>query len=201
KPLASLLVGKTTNVRLEGDPRVFATANLRRFALVKETKLWRDRTIVSMPPETLDRVAIAYPGGQTVTVGKEAAPAPAPAKGGKTLPKSRDKWVVKDGQSAIGGAIDETLPGGIGSALTRLEADDFVETPDLPAEGLDKPRTTVTAFAKDGSSKTLLIGKDDGQITYVMLKDGPRVWKAHKYDADKFPPSAARWRDNQLMKH
>ncbi len=58
----------------------------------------------------------------------------------------------------------------------------------------------MTAFAKDGSSKTLLIGKDDGQTTFVMLKDNPRVWKAHKYDADKFPTSAAQWRDKVLMK-
>lgn len=202
KPLATLLLGKTTNARVEGDPRVFATANLRRFALVKETKLWRDRTIVEMPGETLDHVAVAYPNGQTVVVGKEAAPPPEPApdKDAKPLPKSPDKWVVKDGQAAIGGGLDESLPGGIGSALTRLEADDFVETPDLPAEGLDKPRTTVTAFAKDGSSKTLLIGKDDGQITYVMLKDGTRVWKAHKYDADKFPTSAIQWRDKVFLK-
>src|SRR5215470_5397387 len=78
KPLATLLLGKTTNARVEGDPRVFATANLKRFALVKEAKLWRDRTIVSMPNETLERVEIAYPNGQTIVVGKEAAPPSAP---------------------------------------------------------------------------------------------------------------------------
>src|SRR5262249_35350165 len=32
KPLATLLLGKTTNARVEGDPRVFATANLKRYA-------------------------------------------------------------------------------------------------------------------------------------------------------------------------
>ena len=202
KPLATLLLGKTTNARVEGDPRVFATANLKRYALVKDTKLWRDRTILEMPADALDHVSVAYPSGQTVVVAKEAPPAAEPDKDGKTppAPKAPDKWAVKEGQAAIGGAIDETLPGGIGSVLTRLEADDFVEKPDLPAEGLDHPRTTVTAFAKDGSSKTLLIGKDDAQITYVMLKDGTRVWKAHKYDADKFPTSAIQWRDKVFLK-
>src|SRR5262249_25587108 len=102
KPLATLLLGKTTNARIDGDPRVFATANLKRFALVKETKLWRDRTILEMPSDSLDHVAVAYPGGQTVVVGKEAPPAAEPDKDGKPTPKAPDKWVVKEGQAAIG---------------------------------------------------------------------------------------------------
>src|SRR5215470_15998189 len=36
KPLATLLVGKTTNVRVEGEPRVYSTVNMKRYALVKE---------------------------------------------------------------------------------------------------------------------------------------------------------------------
>src|SRR5262249_48183072 len=169
KPLATLLLGKGQNARIEGDPRVFATANLKRFALVKDAKMWRDRTIVEMPADSLERVTVAYPSGQKIEVAKEAAPAPAPGPDGKVPPKAPDKWVVTDGQAAVGGALDESLPGGAAAALGRLEADDFVETPDLKAEGLDAPRTTVTATGKGGSSKTLLIGKDDGQVTYVTL--------------------------------
>src|SRR5262249_16880643 len=73
---------------------------------------------------------------------------------------------------------------------------------DLTADksGLDKPRMTIVATAKDGASKSLVVGKDDGQSTWVKLADGPRVWKIHKYEVDRFPSSPVQWRDKAILK-
>src|SRR5262249_22176470 len=66
--------------------------------------------------------------------------------------------------------------------------------------GLLSPRLTAIATLTDGSTRTLLIGSDAGQSTYAMLKDSPRIWKIHKYEAERFPSSPAQWRDKTIVK-
>ena len=206
KPLATLLIGKTTNLRLEGDPRVFSTVNLKRYALVKEPRMFRDRVVAEVANDSLDKVTLEYPAGAKIVVAREPQPqppAPEVKDGDKAPPapaKVPDKWVVKEGAGDVGGAVDEALAQNVASALSRLEADDFADAAPAATTGLDKPRTVVTAVAKDGATRTILIGKDEGQSTYAKLKDGARIWKLRKYDADRFPASAAQWRDKVIVR-
>jgi hypothetical protein len=202
--LGTLLVGKTvstsTNVRIEGDPKVYSTVDLKRFALDKDVKMWRDRSVLALPADKLDHVELDYPAAKMVV--RKEAPASQPARpDGKPAPKAPDKWIVTEGQDKIGGALDDSVPTGLVSTLARLEADDFVDggTAD-DKNGLAHPRVTVTATTTDGATKTLLVGLDDGATTYAMLKDGPRIWKLHKYEADRFPTSPAQWRDKTIVK-
>jgi hypothetical protein len=197
--LATIQVGKTGNVRLGDSPEVWSTSGLRRFALVKDVKMWRDRSILSFAQDKLDTIEVAYADGVKVAVKREQPTAPPAAPdAGPPPPPPPAKWVLVDGKDKIGGALDETLALNLSASLARLEASDFPT--DAAKAGLDKPRMTVTVTLTDKTQKQLLVGADDGQDTYVKLVGGDRVWKTHKYDADRIPSSPANWRDKTLVR-
>ncbi len=203
-PLATLIVGKTTNVRLDGDPRVYSTANLKRFALVKEVKAWRDRQILDAPVDEIDRLEVVYPSGSVVAK-KETPPAPAsdPQADPKAPPPPAPagKWVLLEGADKLGGTLDENVPLELASTLARLMADDFAEGTVTPAAaGLEPPRATVKVTRKDGKTSTLLVGKEEEQKVYVKLAETPRIWKINKWEADRIPSSPAQWRDKTIAR-
>jgi hypothetical protein len=205
QPLATLLLGKGTNVRVGDAPQVWAVADLRRFNLVREPKQWRDREILHLPKDKLDRVTVATAKG-TVTVKREPAPAPpAPEAPAGSEPKPAkppgpDKWTVVEGQDKVGGDLDVTMPQGIASLLERLDADEFPDAVTDAAAGLDTPASTVTAHLTDGTKRIILVGKDEGDHTFVKLQDAPRIWKIRKLDGERLKKGPAQWRDKQVAK-
>jgi len=106
--------------------------------------------------------------------------------------------VLVSDKDKIGGTLDESQALNLGASLARLEASDFAT--DASKAGLDKPRMTVTVTLTDKTQKQLLIGADEGQDTYVKLAGGERVWKIHKYEADRIPPSPKNWRDKTIVR-
>jgi uncharacterized protein DUF4340 len=206
KPIVTLLVGKTSNVRIDGDPRVWSTANLQRYNLVKEAKLWRDRQIMDIPADKMDRLEVAYPAA-TIVAKRESPPAPPPdpkadpKKPAPPPPSGPDKWTVISGADKIGGAVDENAALELASTISHLTADDFA--PDgttAAAAGLEPPVAQVTVTPKEGAARTLLLGKVEGEDAYVKLKDGARIWKIHKWEAERIPSSPAQWRDKVVLK-
>jgi hypothetical protein len=204
KPLATLLVGKTSNVRLEGDPRVWSTTNLKRWSLVKDVKLWRDRQIMDFPVDQVDTVAVAYPGGAQVVAKREVPPPPAaePGKDAGAPPAAAgpDKWTLVAGGDKLGGELDANVPLELAGALARMHGDEIVDDAKPEATGLDAPRATVTVTLKDKKTHVLQVGKQDGTMTYVKLADQARVWKIQKYEAERIPASPAQWRDKTIVK-
>jgi len=201
KALVTIQLGKTSNVRIGDAPQVWSTNNLKRFALVRETKMWRDRTIFSFQQDQIDTIEADY-GGTKVAVKREAPPPP-PAAGpdaGPPPPPAPPKWAVTAGQDRMGGPLDDNLMVNLASSLGRLEASDFPTDAAPEKTGLDKPRTTLTVTLTDKTQKQLLIGKDEGQDTYAKLATGDRVWKIHKYEADRIPVSPANWRDKTVVR-
>jgi uncharacterized protein DUF4340 len=209
KPLVTLLVGKTTNVRLENDPRVWTTSGLRRWDLVREPKMWRDRDIAKVETAKLDRVELVYADGAKLVVKREppAPPASQPASSAADpsappppAPDATDKWTLLEGSDRVGGKMDPNIAVNLAAALSRVEADDFVPDPKPEATGFDHPRATVTAFLKDGGNQVaLVLGKTEGDSTYIKRGDGDRVWKIHNYDADRLAMSPPQWRDKTLL--
>lgn len=206
QPVAALLIGKTSNVRLDGDPRVWSTANLKRWALAKEARLWRDRKVVDFPVDQVETIAVAYPAGK-VAVKKEAPPAPppaAPSADGKAPPPSSpgpsgpDKWSLVEGEALIGGALDPNVAVDLAGTLGRLTAED-VAAADAKT-GLDAPRARITATLKDGKTQTLLLGAADGKNAYVKVDGQDRVWTIQKFEADRLPATPAAWRDKTVVK-
>jgi hypothetical protein len=202
KPLTVLLLGKTSNVRVGDDPKVWSTGNLKRYVLVRDTKMWRDREIVKYEMDKLDKLECDYDGDVKVAAHREPPAAPASSDPSKPAPYAGpDKWSLVLGADKIGGAVDENVALNMSSSMARLEASDFVPEDAKPdVTGLDHPRVTVIVTLKDGSTKTVQIGKEEGQDVYVKRPDSPRVWKIHKYEADRIPMSASSWRDKTVMK-
>lgn len=202
KALATLLVGKTSNVRLDGDPRVFSTANLKRWALVKEPKMWRDRHIVDVPVDTIDRIEVAYPAGKVVAK-KDRPPAAPPSPDPKAPPPmpAPATWALVEGAGLLGGTLDGNVPLELANTLARLTADDFADDKTAAASvGLDPPLGRVTVTTTDGKSIVVLVGKADEQKTYVRLDGGTRIWTVQKYEADRIPSSPAQWRDKTVVR-
>jgi hypothetical protein len=200
KALVTIQLGKTSNVRVGDAPQVWSTAGLKRFALVREPKMWRDRTIFAFQQDQIDTLEVDY-AGTKVAVKREAPPPPAtPPDAGPPPPPAPPKWVVTAGQDRMGGPLDDSVVVNLASSLGRLEASDFPTDTSPEKTGLDKPRATLTVTLTDKTQKQLLIGKDDGQDTYAKLAGGDRVWKIHKYEADRIPVSPANWRDKVVAR-
>jgi hypothetical protein len=132
-------------------------------------------------------------------VKREAPPAPpASPDAGPPPPPPPAHWVLQSDKDKIGGTLDESQALNLGASLARLEASDFAT--DASKAGLDKPRMTVSVTLADKTQKQLLIGADEGQDTYVKLAGGDRVWKIHKYEADRIPSSPKNWRDKTIVR-
>jgi uncharacterized protein YpmB len=108
--------------------------------------------------------------------------------------------VVTAGQDRIGGPLDDSVVVNLASSLGRLEASDFPTDTTPEKTGLDKPRATLTVTLTDKTQKQLLLGKDEDKDTYAKLASGDRVWKIHKYEADRIPVSPANWRDKVVAR-
>ncbi len=198
KAIVTLQVGKTGNVRVGDAAAVWSTNGMKRYALVKDVKMWRDRSILAFAQEKIDTIEVDY-GGTKVAVKREQPPAPpASPDAGPPPPPAPARWVLTSDKDRVGGALDESQALNLAASLGRLEASDF-PTDTTKAE-LDKPRMTVTVTLTDKTQKQLLVGADEGQDTYVKLAGGDRVWKIHKYEADRIPPSPANWRDKTLAR-
>lgn len=204
----TLLVGKTGRVRVGTDPRVWEVADLTRYALSREAKMWRDREILRLDKESLARLEVEA-NGQKVAVRREAPPEPpeeadtepgaaTPAK--PKPPAGPDKWTIVEGQAAVGGLLDESVPLSLYSTLSHLDAADFADDAQAGVTGLDAPRAHLVLVMKDGSKKELLVGKEDGQDVYVKRPDSPRIWKIRKATADTLTKAPAQWRDKTLAK-
>src|SRR5262249_39389407 len=155
--------------------KVWSTANLKRWLLVKEPRMWRDRSVLEIPADKLDHVELEYANAKVIARKEAPASQPASDASAPKPPQPPEQWIVTEGQDKIGGPVDDGVAANLASTLARLEAEDIVDLAKPDAEnGLDHPRVSVTATLKDGATKTLLIGKDSGPSTFAMLKDNPR---------------------------
>ena len=200
--LTTLLVGKTGRVRVEGDPRVWEVTDLSRYSLSRDVKMWRDREILRIEKDNLDKIEVAVAGAKVVAK-REAPPGPGPGPGNDDPsqpkpPAGPDKWIVLEGEGAVGGTLDESVPASIFSAGSHLDAADFPD--DVTAAGMDAPRARLAFVMKDGSKKELLLGNEAGEDVFVKRPDAPRIWKLRKSTAENLFKAPVQWRDKTLAK-
>lgn len=184
QPIATLLLGKGQNVRLEGSPQVWLVSDLNRFALARDPKMWRDREIIKVEREKVRAVEVIWQSGAKLVVNREPP----------------DKWALAEGQALVGGALDETVPNAILGGLVNLSAIDFADGTTPQAAGLNAPRATLTLVLEDGARRSLLVGNDDGQDVFVKRPDAPRIWKLRKVSVEAWLKPPLQWRDKQLAK-
>jgi hypothetical protein len=201
KPLLTLAIGKNGQVRVGDDPRVWSVAKMNRFAFTREPKLWRNREVFRIESAQIAQLESTV-GGQKLVVKHETPPPAATPDGGPPPPPAPDKWVLVEGQAAVGGALDESAATLAVSQLAHLDIGDFADTAkaDDPGTGLPTPRAVFVAVLKDGTKKSIEIGEEEGQYAYARLTGEPRVFFIRKSSADALVRAPLQWRDKTLAK-
>lgn len=193
-PIATLKIGKKGHVRVGDEARVWTVAELPRYLVARDVKGWRDRTIARVERSAVERVEWVGPGGEKIAVQRKVAAETEKESHGQ----GGEKWELSEGATVVGGPLDESVPAGIVNTLQYLDAAEFGDGVTAEAAGLVAPRARVAVVTKDGKRVELLIGKDEGENTFVKRSDGDRIWKIRKSSADALAKAPLQWRDKTM---
>jgi hypothetical protein len=190
--LADLLVGKTmsgyTLVRPYGKDEVWQAVGVLKWVYAKDTKGWRDKTILSFERESCEKVEVEGARGKVVA---------------KRIPADKDKktpekWELVESPVKVD-KLDESVPGGVLSTLYSLRTFDFADGVTLGDAGLEPPAYKVTAELKGGARKTVLIGKQKGEDFHIKTPDGAQVYLVRKYTVERLTKPPLEFRDKSLV--
>jgi hypothetical protein len=198
-PLETLAIGKSGHVRVGDAPQVWSVGKMNRFAFEKDAKMWRNREIVRFEKDQVDSIE-ATVDGQKLVVKRIAPPPPAAAPDGgpPAAPAEPEHYTLVDGQAAVGGALDESVPVSILGSLGHLDIAEFADDATPESAGLTAPRAHLEVVLQGGTKKAIDIGKEDGEYAFARV-DG-RIFKLRKSTADGLVRPPLQWRDKQLVK-
>ena len=169
--LAHLFAGKTTPeifnsyVRAADSNDVYIVKGYLKATFDKGYRSWRDRTIFAFLKEDVTHLAIRSEE-EEIELQIDAA----------------GEWhMLKPFVSAADGTEIETIT----DLMSSLETDDFAEYSEVLEYELDAPKASITATLKDGSTRTLLIGKEENSAHYVKREDAAQIFELNKAQVDK----------------
>jgi hypothetical protein len=178
KPLLDLYVGQSksggTMMRAEGQDPVLAVRGSIRYAFDKEVKDFRNREITDLDAAELSALSISS------------------AKGNFKFERQGEAWTQAQGEKPIAkfdGQRVQTLAG----ALANLRASDFAAPGESDeATGLATPTAKVELTKKDGSTVSVLLGKEhaSGSDNYLRTSQSDVVYRVAKFTADQLTPDA-----------
>ena len=170
-PLAHLFAGKTTPeifnsyVRAADSNDVYIIKGYLKATFDKGYRSWRDRTIFAFLKEDVTHLTIRSEE-EEIELQIDAA----------------GEWqMLKPFVSAADGTEIETIT----DLMSSLETDDFAESGEIPEYELSAPKASITATLKDGSARTLLIGKEENGAHYVKREDTAQIFELNKAQVDK----------------
>jgi hypothetical protein len=176
-PLAHLFAGKTTPeifnsyVRAADSNDVYIVKGYLKATFDKGYRSWRDRTIFAFLKEDVTHLAIRSEE-EEIELQIDAA----------------DEWrMLKPFVSAADGTEIETIT----DLMSSLETDDFAESGEIPEYELSAPKASITATLKDGSTRALLIGKEENGAHYVKREDTAQIFEVNKAQVDKLIKKSA----------
>src|SRR5713101_2220984 len=153
----------------------------------------RDRHLVRIDTNVLDRITIEAPG-----------------KGQVVLARKDENWTIANRQNT------PANPGEVRRLIDTLQNErvtKFVEdvASNLPKYGLDKPQLQLTfsSFASENTAEstageqpfaTIAVGKDEGDNVYARLTDEPFVVAVRRGLLDQISPDPLRWQDLSIFK-
>lgn len=165
--LAHLFLGKTTPgylssyVRAADSNNVYVGKGNLKATFDKGTRTWKDRTIFSFNKGDVTHLSIKSEE-EEIELEMDA--------GGKW------QMTKPEAIAALEAELDALL-----DSLSDLDTDDFADANDLSEYGLDAPKSSVLAKLNDGSTRFLLIGKEDGGKHYVKREDKDPVFMLYQY--------------------
>ena len=145
--LAHLFVGKTTPgvfssyIRAADSNDVYTGEGYLKATFDKGYRTWKDRTIFNFNKGDATNL--------TINSEEEDIELQVDAEG---------KWQML---KPVASTVNPTEVDSLLDTLSSLKTDDFEEEQDPAEHELDDPRTTVTARLNDGSTRVLLIGKQE----------------------------------------
>lgn len=165
--LAHLFLGKTTPgylssyVRAADSNKVYVGKGNLKATFDKGTRTWRDRTIFRFNKGDVTHLTIKSEEEQI-----------------ELQMDAESKWQMTKPETfpALEAELDALL-----DSLSELDTDDFAEATDLSEYELDPPKSSVLAKLNDGSTKLLLIGKEEGGKHYVKREDKDPVFMLFQY--------------------
>ncbi|MGH7583558.1 MAG: DUF4340 domain-containing protein [Gemmatimonadales bacterium] len=179
KDLATLLVGKQGDdfasgfVRVPGDANVYQLpGQLAEFAN-RTLDDWRDKTIVTTVPDSVDRIEIARPNGSYAIVR------------------------VDHGWKIGSAAADSAAVANLLDQLKTLTAAGFASTAQIDSGGHAKPARGVRLFGKDSKTIASLTFDSVSSGTFLARREGDStVYRIDGYTVKQLTPA-----DSTLRKH
>lgn len=165
--LAHLFLGKTTPgylssyVRVADSNNVYVGKGNLKSTFDKGTRTWKNRTIFSFNKGDVTHLTIKSEEEEIeLEMGADS------------------KWQMTKPETvpALGAELDALL-----DSLSELDTDDFAEATDLSEYELDPPKSSVLAKLNDGSTRLLLIGKEESGKHYVKREDKEPVFMLFQY--------------------
>ncbi len=166
--LASVVFGKqgraysTRFVRLEGEDLVYQYSGQLTSAIDRAETDWRDKSILSVEPDSIGRVVTRR------------------SEGSYTLIRGEDGWLIGSGGVADSAAVHRML-----SQYTSLQASGFATEAQIDSTDFDRPDRTVTLFglggdtlaslAFDSTNAAYWLRVESDSVTYRILQ-----WKANQ---------------------
>jgi hypothetical protein len=186
KALVDFRLGKVvddfTMLRLEGKDQVFQAVGSLRFLFDRETKNWRNRSIIDFKQAEARQIEVTTAAG-AITLAR---------------PDEKTPWKVEKSSEAIDRLDDATISNLI-STLYSLSAFDFADGATADKTGLDKPVATVAVTLKDGKQLVLLIGKHKDDDYWVQRKGAPQIFVVKKYTIENLQRRPIDFRDKTML--
>ncbi|MFH1021753.1 MAG: DUF4340 domain-containing protein [Planctomycetota bacterium] len=190
QPVRKLLVGKkdVTNdnvyVRVEGQPDILVVSQYLVSRVDKPLNEFRDKKVVALDKEKVDKVEIAGAGKVPVTLVKEG-----------------DRWTITAPAPDFADAQKVT---DLLGALQDLRAEEFAEGPaaeTLEKRGLKAPSLQVTAWVKDAAKQILVGGAvpDQKERLYALRGGGDTVVVVAKGNVEKLDKGVADLRARKIL--
>jgi hypothetical protein len=180
KQVASFKIGKTgpeyssNYVRLIGSDKVYTVGGSIKNSFFTDMKRWRDKTILSFDPSSVERVSLNKKGAESIVLKKDLDSLNQPS------------WRIEAPEQHPANTEEiQKLVNKLGSFKTSDWASDTVTEESL---GFQEPELTVGIVFENGDEKIMSVGAETGGKFYVRTADSPMVYRVSDYairDIDK----------------
>jgi hypothetical protein len=164
--LAHIFVGKTTAdffnsyVRAADSNNVYVAEGYLKSVFDKGIRTWKDRTIFGFNKGDVTHL--------TIKSEAEEVELQIDAEG---------KWLML---KPVVSPAKKTAADSILDTFSSLTTDDFAEQKELVEYELDDPKSSISGALNDGSTRILLIGKEESGKHYVKREDKNTVFMLYK---------------------
>lgn len=195
--LADLLVGKNvggyTMMRVAGKNETWQTSGLFSYMIARDSRGWRDHTILEFPAADVEQLAVEAPGSKLVV--KRAVEAGKPSS-------PNDKWAIVETSGAApktANDLDLTQVNATVTGLSSLKANDFADDK-KPADVQGKGAAVSVRVVVKGKTHTLYVGPEKGDDSFVATADAPTVYTVKKFSIEHIARRPVDYRDKTIVK-